>query len=112
MHARILRRSRRRSRKRNRWPEPGRQGCPATRTGTTLVQTVLKWSQDGSNHPRFTEKDLLAIPVPDHVHNIQAEVNKLVRSAIAAKQESTNLLERAKRAIEDSIGSPGDQKTS
>lgn len=31
------------------------------------VQTVLKWCQDGSQHPRFAERDLLAIPLPDVV---------------------------------------------
>jgi hypothetical protein len=68
-----------------------------------LVQTVLKWSQDGSNHPRFNEQDLLSIPVPDALQRVQREIDRLVRTAIDAKQKSRDLLERAKSAIEEAV---------
>ncbi|MBK9617408.1 MAG: hypothetical protein IPO35_18630 [Uliginosibacterium sp.] len=29
-----------------------------------LPQIVFKWSQDGSNHPRFDERELLNLPLP------------------------------------------------
>ncbi len=68
-----------------------------------LVQTVLKWSQDGSNHPRFAEEDLLSIPVPDAVLRAQRKIDSLVYEAIDARREATRLLEQAKRAVEDII---------
>ena len=50
-----------------------------------LVQTILKWSQDGSNHPRFTEDDLLAIPVPDRVLGVQKQMGAaLLRRGVFA----------------------------
>jgi type I restriction enzyme, S subunit len=30
-----------------------------------VVQTILKWCQDGSQHPRFSEGDPLSIPIPE-----------------------------------------------
>lgn len=68
-----------------------------------LVQTVLKWSQDGSNHPRFTEEDLLAIPVPDKVLSVRKQIDGLVNTAIDARIEAARLLEQAKKTVEDLI---------
>jgi len=68
-----------------------------------LVQTILKWSQDGSNHPRFTEADLLAIPVPDKVLNVQKRIDRLVIDAIDAHREAARLLEQAKKTVEGLI---------
>ncbi|MGI8906778.1 MAG: hypothetical protein ACR2IE_09845 [Candidatus Sumerlaeaceae bacterium] len=70
-----------------------------------LVQTILKWSQDGSNHPRFTEEDLLAIPVPNKVLSVQDEIDSMVSKAIEARREATQLLEQAKKTVEDLIAS-------
>lgn len=69
-----------------------------------LIQTILKWSQDGSNHPRFTEEDLLAIPVPDKVLGVQKQIDRLVCKAIEARVEATQLLEQARKTVEDLIG--------
>ncbi|MCC6321214.1 MAG: hypothetical protein IT438_07240 [Phycisphaerales bacterium] len=68
-----------------------------------LVQTILKWSQDGSNHPRFTEEDLLAIPVPDKVLSVRKQIDGLVNKAIDARIEAARLLEQAKKTVEDLI---------
>jgi type I restriction enzyme S subunit len=68
-----------------------------------LVQTVLKWSQDGSNHPRFAEEDLLAIPIPDAVLSVQKKIDALVKEAIEARRESARLLDEAKKTVEDMI---------
>lgn len=72
-----------------------------------LVQTILKWSQDGSNHPRFTEEDLLAIPVPDKVLGAQTPIDRLVNDAINARIEAARLLDQAKKTVEDLIAGGG-----
>ena len=67
------------------------------------VQAVLKWCRDGSQHPRFDENDLLAIPVPDLLWHISDRLAEQVSTAFAARREATALLEKAKRAVEIAI---------
>lgn len=67
------------------------------------VQTILKFSQDGSHHPRFSEDDLLAIPVPDALLKIASELTAAVRAAHAARREAQALLARAQHAVEVAI---------
>ena len=67
------------------------------------VQTILKWSQDGSNHPRFQEEELLAIKLPDRVIKLQGELRKLVRSGIEAHRDAQRLLAEAKAEVERMI---------
>lgn len=67
------------------------------------VQTILKWCQDGSQHPRFSEVDLLSIPVPDAVAAVSAEVTSIVQQGFAARRGARQLLDAAKRAVEIAI---------
>jgi hypothetical protein len=67
------------------------------------VQTILKYSQDGSHHPRFSEEDLLAIPVPDSLLALAPQLTAAVRAAHAARREAQALLARAQRAVEVAI---------
>ena len=67
------------------------------------VQTILKWCQDGSQHPRFSERDLLAIPVPNVVADASNVIKVMVQSAFAARAQSRALLASAKRAVEIAI---------
>ncbi len=67
------------------------------------VQTILKWCQDGSQHPRFSEGDLLSIPVPDAVATVSAEVTRIVQQGFAARRRARQLLDAAKRAVEIAI---------
>jgi hypothetical protein len=64
------------------------------------VQTILKWSQDGSQHPRFNEDDLLAIPVPHAVKRISPRLDALVNKSLQARAKAAHLLERAKAEVE------------
>lgn len=77
-----------------------------------LVQTILQWSQDGSNHPRFAEEDLLAVPVPDAALRVQKKIDALVQEATDARRGAARLLEQAKRTVEDMIAgeASGDEK--
>ena len=67
------------------------------------VQTILKWCQDGSQHPRFSEGDLLSIHVPDAVAEVSVEVTAIVKEGFAARHRARQLLEAAKRAIEVAV---------
>lgn len=67
------------------------------------VQTILKWCQDGSQHPRFAERDLLAIPLPDAVVALDVALKAKVHAALDARSRSLALLEAAKRAVEIAI---------
>lgn len=67
------------------------------------VQTILKWCQDGSQHPRFSEGDLLSIPLPDAVAAVSAEVMAIVQQGFAARSRARQLLDAAKRAVEIAI---------
>lgn len=70
---------------------------------STLPQLIFQWSQDGSNHPRFDEKELLNLHVPDTVSTISKELSDSVNAATSARQRAKELLEAAKRAVEIAI---------
>jgi hypothetical protein len=68
-----------------------------------LPQLIFKWSQDGSNHPRFDEKELLNLKVPEILLEHQEEIFNLVQSSVKNRQQAKKLLEVAKRAVEIAI---------
>lgn len=70
---------------------------------SALPQTVFKWSQDGSNHPRFDEKELLRLPVPRVLIQQAKKHVAAVRSVISKRERATKLLDAAKRAVETAI---------
>lgn len=67
------------------------------------VQTILKWCQDGSQHPRFSENDLLSIPVPDAVARVSDQVTEIVQEGFTARYRSHKLLDASMRAVEIAI---------
>ena len=67
------------------------------------VQTILMWCQDGSNHPRFRDKELFALSVPRVVEELQDELADLMRQAIDSRRESRRLLDQAKATVEAAI---------
>lgn len=68
-----------------------------------LPQIVFKWSQDGSNHPRFDERELLSMPLPKVLISHQATYLAAVREMVAQRQRAAQLLDVAKRAVEIAI---------
>jgi restriction endonuclease S subunit len=64
------------------------------------VQTILKWSQDGSNHPRFNENELLAILLPDKTLKLQDEIRRMVQSGIQANKDAKRLMAEAVSEVE------------
>lgn len=67
------------------------------------VQAILRWSQDGTNHPRFDERELLSVPVPDAMIEAQPAITEAVQRGIAARQQMKDLIRQAKAAIEAEI---------
>lgn len=67
------------------------------------VQTVLRYCQDGSQHPRFSDEDLLSIAMPDAALENSSTIDGLVNSALDARREARAMLECAKRAVEIAI---------
>lgn len=67
------------------------------------VQTILKWCVDGSQHPRFSEGDLLSIPVPDAIHAVAGDIEALISAAHRARACAKKMLEAAKHAVEIAI---------
>lgn len=70
---------------------------------SSAVQKILKWSQDGSNHPRFKETELLAIKIPDKLILIQDKIIELLKNSIDSITQAKQLLEDAKQRVEDMI---------
>lgn len=68
-----------------------------------LPQIVLKWSQDGSNHPRFDEKEILRMPVPRALIADPAPYVNAMQRLKASKQRAGELLAAATRAVEIAI---------
>jgi len=67
------------------------------------VQTILKYCQEGNQHPRFGESNLLEIPFPDVLLEHSDEIIAHIREAHAARQQAQALLAKAKRAVEVAI---------
>ena len=68
-----------------------------------LPQMVFKWSQDGSHHPRFDERELLRLPVPRVLLTQANDYVSAVQSMIASQERATMFLDAAKRAVEIAI---------
>ena len=64
------------------------------------VQTILKWSQDGSQHPRFNEDELLSIPLPRALEKVGTKTDGLVNESLAARVDAEKLLADAKVEVE------------
>lgn len=63
------------------------------------VQDILFWSQQGSNHPRFEERMLLELKMPDMPKNISLRIIKLVKDALNANRLSIELHKEAQILI-------------
>lgn len=88
---------------------PGRDGrtlAPAALLvflRSLAVQTILRWSQDGSHHPRFSEDDLLPTPVPQVICDLSAEIEDLFELALADRRHVRNLFDLGVNAVETAI---------
>lgn len=67
------------------------------------VQAILKWCQDGSQHPRFSEGDLLSIPLPNAVSDASPRIEAIVSRALLARHRARSLIATARRAVEIAV---------
>ncbi len=67
------------------------------------MQTILKYCQEGNQHPRFSEGNLLEIPFPDVVLEHGEEIISHIRRSHTVRREAQELLGKAKRAVEIAI---------
>ncbi len=67
------------------------------------VQTILKYCQEGNQHPRFGEYNLLEIPFPDVLLEHSEQIITHIRQAHSARQQAQALLAKAKCAVELAI---------
>lgn len=68
------------------------------------VQTVLAWSQDGSEHPRFNESVLLELKIPASVLVAKDEINTRMSAAQRASIQARMVLKEAESALFTILG--------
>ena len=68
------------------------------------VQAVLRWTQTGSNHPRFSAKTLFEIPVNSAIEAILYTLNALVESAVDKFELSATAYPAAEAELLDRLG--------
>ena len=69
------------------------------------VQLILHWSQDGSNHPRFSRKELDDICIPNRVANLDGYIHSIIGESVDALRRGRGLLQNSLRKIENEIDS-------
>ena len=68
------------------------------------VQTILHWSQDGSEHPRFKEGVLLSLNIPKTVLHQANRLNAFIRDAAYALERSLNFYSQAQSLLLSELG--------
>lgn len=68
------------------------------------IQTILHWSQDGNEHPRFAESVLLNLQVPQVILNEKDELSELVEQGIHSIAHSRELYAEAETLLLDALG--------
>ncbi len=68
------------------------------------VQTILTWSQDGNEHPRFNENILKRLPVPRAILSISNDLNTYMQKIVSASDKSYSLLYKAEILLLEELG--------
>ena len=68
------------------------------------VQTILRWSQNGSNHPRFAEDVLLDLPLPAQVLQYERDITRIVEDAMLCFRKSKILYVQAESLLMAELG--------
>jgi len=68
------------------------------------VQTILAWSQDGNEHPRFNETVLLSLTIPSTIEAMAEKLNALVGQAADDYARGRNAFSNAEAMLMSAIG--------
>lgn len=68
------------------------------------IQTILAWSQDGNEHPRFNEQVLLSLVVTPQVLALRERLNRIAGDAAASLAKSTKYYADAEMLLESALG--------
>jgi type I restriction enzyme, S subunit len=68
------------------------------------VQTVLRWSQTGNNHPRFRASTVLGLPIPRKLILLIKKLNNLSTDALKTFESAINLYPEAEAELLEKIG--------
>jgi len=68
------------------------------------IQTILAWSQDGNEHPRFNEKVLLHITIPPQVQSISKKLNACVLKATTSLDKALQAYSEAGQLLFRELG--------
>jgi type I restriction enzyme S subunit len=67
------------------------------------IQTVLSWSQDGSNHPRFDRHVITELPVPTAIVGANRDLTRKIRESIDLLRAAESSLSAATSLVEETI---------
>lgn len=68
------------------------------------VQTVLRWSQTGNNHPRFRASTVLGLPVPSKIYLLIKKLNELAADALKTIESAIHVYPEAEAELLERIG--------
>ena len=68
------------------------------------IQSILAWSQDGNEHPRFNEQVLLSVLVIPRVLALRERLNRIVGDAAASLTNSAKCYTEAEVLLESALG--------
>ncbi len=68
------------------------------------VQKILKWAQTGNEHPRFSNKTLQNLYIPDKIIENSNHFKELVNKAISLRNQSHSLYTQATQLLEEALG--------
>lgn len=66
---------------------------------TNIVQKILEWSQEGVNHPRFSENAILELKLPDVLLKQQDKIKQLVETGHNLYLDSKSLYQQAESLL-------------
>lgn len=71
---------------------------------TDIVQKILEWSQEGVNHPRFSENELLGLRFPDVLIKSQDYIKNLIVKSNEFYINSKSLYSQAENLLLEELG--------
>lgn len=71
---------------------------------TDIVQKILEWSQEGVNHPRFSENELMSLKFPDILIKNQDYIKDIIVFGSELYKNSKSLYSKAENLLLEELG--------